>query len=689
MDTGRNEPCPCGSGRKFKHCHGRGAAGSPEASADATRAVALLQRGHAADAELEARRLLAIDPRFGAAWACLGFAQLQQGKDPVPALESAVRMLPGDAAVRQVLGQVLEKRGMLAPAARCLEQAVALRPDFAGAHNDLGRVRLALGDAAGAAASYRRALELSPGDANASAELAALLSDQATLLVRLGRYAEAVQQYRAAIARSPVDARLHSNLANALHCSGDFRGAIDAARRALVLDERLPEAYLHLGNALLAVSEVPQAEQCYRDGLRIAPDHLLLLTARAMALRNLSRLDEAEATARRALGLQRTPELLSLCGNLASDRGRFAEAAEGYAEALALAPELPEALVGVARSRRMTAADAPWRASAERVLARGIPVAHAVNLHHALGKYHEDLGESEAAFMAHASGNSLARRSGARYDRAATTARVDSILAAYDRAARAALAAAGAGLQSDRPVLVVGMPRSGTTLVEQILASHPDVHGADELLFWNLAADQVRLAPVAGRAASIARLGAEYLGQLARHSPLAARVVDKLPGNFENLGLIHAALPEAKLIHLERDPRDTCLSIYFQGFSSAHAYATDLEDLAHYYREYRRLMAHWRATLPAGTLLDVRYEALVADPEPWVRRMLLHLGLPWDARCLQFHRTERPVLTASAWQVRQPLNTSSVGRWRQFERYLGPLLAALGDALPAGDTPSA
>jgi tetratricopeptide (TPR) repeat protein len=758
MDTGRNQPCPCGSGRKYKHCHGRVPASpaptapvptaspagvSPTGAPDALRAVALLRSGRAAEAEAEAERLLAREPLLGAAWACLGFARMQQGKDAVPALRAAARALPQDATVQHVLGQVLEERGLLAQGAECLERAVALRPDFTEAHNDLGRVRLALGDVAGAAASCRRAIELRPDFAAAHGNLAnaerargdidaaiagyqrvmalepdnataleelgaslvaanragealpylerlvalrpeaTILSDFATLLVSLGRYAEAVRHYRAAIERSPKDARLHSNLAHALHCGGDFRGAINAGRRSLALDDRLPEAYLHLGNALMALSEVPQAEACYRDALTFVADHQPLLTAHAMSLRALGRIEEAETTARRALAVRPAPDVLTLLGNLATDRGHFAEAADHYQQALALAPELPEALVGVSRTRRMTAMDGAWRAAAEKALTRGIPVTHAVNLYHALGKYHEDLGESEAAFAAHASGNALARSTVPAYDRAATASRIDAIVAAYDRPKLDALAGAGAGVPSDRPVFVVGMPRSGTTLVEQILASHPAVYGADELLFWNLAADQVSAAPASERAGTIARLGAEYLAQLARRTSTAARVIDKLPGNFENIGLIHAALPDAKFIHLERDPRDTCVSIFFQGFTAAHAYSTDLEDLAHYYREYRRLMAHWRMTLPVGSLLDVPYEALVADPETWTRRMLAHIGLPWDARCLDFHRTERSVLTASAWQVRQPLNTASVGRWQNYERFLGPLIRELGDATSA------
>jgi Sulfotransferase family len=266
-----------------------------------------------------------------------------------------------------------------------------------------------------------------------------------------------------------------------------------------------------------------------------------------------------------------------------------------------------------------------------------------------------------------------------RYDRAEMTQRVTRTLAAFDRNELAVPRSGGLG--NDLPVFVVGMPRSGTSLTEQILASHPEVHGAGELLYWIFAADAERAAAPAERAAVIAELGRAYLEGLAAQAPGASRIIDKLPVNFRHIGLIHAALPGARFIHIERNPLDTCLSIYFQGFSAAHLYATDFGDLAHYYREYRRLMAHWRAVLPPQTLLDIRYEALVDDPEGSSRRMLEHIGLAWDPRCLEFYRTDRPVLTASNWQVRQPINKSSVERWRRYERFLAPLRAALAESV--------
>jgi hypothetical protein len=223
------------------------------------------------------------------------------------------------------------------------------------------------------------------------------------------------------------------------------------------------------------------------------------------------------------------------------------------------------------------------------------------------------------------------------------------------------------------------MLRSGTTLVEQILASHPAVFGAGELTYWS----SVLTASITGRAddalgigiddARLAASSAEYLRQLQQLSGDAARVVDKFPLNFLSLGLIRAALPQARIIHMRRNPLDTCLSIYFQHFEAANAYANDLEDLAHYYREYQQLMRHWRSVLPAGALLEVPYEELARDLEGWTRKILEFLSLPWDKRCLDFHRTERPVVTASKWQVRQAIDPSSTERWRHYAKFLGPL----------------
>lgn len=634
----------------------------------------LLELGRTNAAITSCQRALQIQPQFAAAVGNLANAERARGA-LAPAIEGYRRVIalePGLAAAHRNLGSALIEAGEPEEGIDALRRAAELRPNWAVAVTQLARTLTALGRAAEALPYYERLLE--------HERRAETLNDYATLLAELGRFEAAARCYHDALALAPRDARVHANLGHVRHCLGDHRAAIDHCRRAIELDPQLPEGYLHLGNALLAINEMHAAEAAYRAGLEVAPEHARLHTAHAMAERALGRVDDAAASTRRALTLRPdAADAVALLGSLAIDRGRFEEAEALLTKALALSPDLPEALIGLTAVRKMTAADAPWRNAAERVLAGGLPVAHAIGLHHALGKYCEDVGDLDAAFEHHRRGHELARRSRPPYDRAATTARVTRTISAFDRRGLEELRPAG--LASERPAFVFGMPRSGTTLAEQILASHPQVHGAGEVLFWQFAADAELAAQPEQRAATIAALGRQYLALFATLPSAASRVIDKLPSNFKNLGLIHAALPGARFIHFERHPLDTCLSIYFQGFSAAHAYATDLGDLAHYYREYRRLMAHWRATLPPHLLLEVPYESLVDDPEYWSRRMLAHLGLSWDPRCLEFHRTNRPVLTASSWQVRQPIGKGSVGRWRRYERYLGSLREALGDAL--------
>jgi Sulfotransferase family len=219
------------------------------------------------------------------------------------------------------------------------------------------------------------------------------------------------------------------------------------------------------------------------------------------------------------------------------------------------------------------------------------------------------------------------------------------------------------------------MMRSGTSLVEQILASHPAVEGAGELEFWN---DVMRKHEARVRQGLLSeqvrkKLAEEYLRTLTRLYPDARHVVDKAPVNSDYLGVIHSVFPEARIIYMRREPIDTCLSCYFQSFSASLNFTLDLSDLAHYYSEHARLISHWRKVLPPGTLLEVPYEELVANQEQWTRRMLDFLELDWDARCLEFHKTERPVITASHWQVRQPMYRGSVQRWRRYSKFIGPL----------------
>ncbi|HEY2037178.1 MAG TPA: sulfotransferase [Steroidobacteraceae bacterium] len=359
---------------------------------------------------------------------------------------------------------------------------------------------------------------------------------------------------------------------------------------------------------------------------------------------------------------------------MAGIEGRFDEAEKLYRGALDTDPLQAAAWASLVTLRRMTAADRDWLEGVERTLASGVPAVDESRLRFAMGKYFDDLGNFSRAFEQYKRGNELYKLVAAPYARDERTKFVDDMIRAYTQQR---LARPLEGIrESAKPVFVTGMMRSGTSLVEQIIASHSKAAGAGELDFWGNAARQheriVRY-EVANPALA-GRLADAYLQTLSRYSAEALRVVDKSTFNSDHLGLIHMALPQARIIYLRRDPVDTCLSCYFQNFANVASFTMDLSDLAHYYREHHRLIMHWRSTLPAGVLLEVPYAELVADPEAWSRRIIEFIGLEWEPRCLEFQQTKRAVVTASHWQVRQRVYSRSVGRWRNYEKYIGPLL---------------
>jgi tetratricopeptide (TPR) repeat protein len=611
LTPGRNEACPCGSGRKFKHCcghlDGRSAAAGEPPAAELTDLASMLHGACDADLERRAREMLIRHPRSGVVWQALAMALSRQGWNALPALEQAARLLPQDAGVRNNLANALVRAGQF-------ERAIV---------------------------QYRYALRLDPQFAEARANLGNALLEHGNALHENGRMDEAIAAYREAALIRPELAAAHNNLGSALRARG-------------LLDEAIA---------------------CFNQALTLQPDFIDALGNLATALRLRGRPSEAQAICERALLLN--PDLVAALLVMAesqADQGRFLQAESLYRRAMAIEPPHAEAWAGFARLRRMTSRDADWLARALPLAESGILPRQEIALRHAIGKYFEDVQDFEQAFQQHRRANEIAKRTGPAHDRARLSHAIDLTIRSFEHPQ--ALRVGNDESRSRRAVFVVGMLRSGTSLTEQILASHPDVFGAGELSFWsNLAAVQSAAGPAATATPSqLAAAAQAYLQLLQQLSPGALRVVDKMPTNFMFLGMIHSALPEARIIHMQRDPIDTCLSIYFQHFESGVSYANDLDDLAHCYREYQRLMRLWRSILPAGTLLEVPYEALVQDQERWSRKMLDHIGLDWDPRCLEFFRTDRNVITASRWQVRQRLSRTSVQRWRNYTAYIQPLL---------------
>jgi len=492
---------------------------------------------------------------------------------------------------------------------------------------------------------------------------------------RRGMLETAAQCYRRAISLQPDLPGADANLALCLIGLARDDEAIAALQRALQLEPENLEARVNLAGAQRRVGQLESAAANYREAIAANPRLVPALTGLATVLRLQRRTGEATQACDRALALD--PQLtaaLAILAEVHADEGRFAAAEALYRRCIALEPNAVTAWAGLAQLRRMTADDADWLQGAQRLADGGLPARQELQLRHALGKYCDDVGNYDAAFGHYQRANALARRCGPVHDRGALTRAVDHVVESLDAGWISRMQ--GSGRDSARPVFIVGMLRSGTTLAEQILASHGAVHGAGELSYWGKAWTALGTAP---DAVALQRLADAYLARLAGLSQEAQRVIDKMPTNFLVLGLIAAALPRARFIHLRRNPLDTCLSIYFQHFEAANTYTNDLGDLAHYTLEYRRLMRHWATILPAGAVLDIDYEDLVADVETAARRMVEFIGLPWDPQCLEFHRSSRSVVTASRWQVRQPIYRGAVDRWRHYEKFIAPLAALRRD----------
>lgn len=490
--------------------------------------------------------------------------------------------------------------------------------------------------------AYSEALDCLQELLTADPRDAAVRNDLGAALVAMNRYQDGEDQFRRAIGLRPGFAEAHFNLGCVLHASGRHHEAETFLQRALKLKPSHVEARIKLGMVLTALGRVRKARDCYEKALRAAPRSV-------QAWVGLGRLHEIE--------------------------GRLDEAEAAYRRAAEIDSRVPAAWAALAGVRKMTPADADWLERAEELTGRGLTAAEEATLRFAMGKFCDDVGDYDRAFDNYRRANELHKSPAAPFARDALARSVDGMMRLYTREAFAQ--ARGAGSDSQRPVFVVGMPRSGTTLVAQIVGSHPDAKAVGELAFWAQAVHKHRdtLAREPFAATLTEKLAAEYQRLLSRISGDALRVVDKATVNFAYLGLIHSVFPRARVICLQRDPIDTCLSSYFQQFSPALNFTMDLTDLADYYREYHRLMGHWRTVLPPGTLLEVPYAELVDKQDQWTRRILGFLGLPWDDHCLNFHQMVRPVVTASAWQVRQKMYRTSVGRWRNYEKFIGPLRA--------------
>jgi tetratricopeptide (TPR) repeat protein len=626
---------------------------------------------------------------------------------------------PGDVNSLRLLGVALLDQDKSAPAVETLERVMLAAPDCANARVDLARAYRHAGQPARSRAEVRRVLEAHPHhhhawlaygdalvelekypDALVAFERARLTDPQrtrieaATAALVADERRQPEDLFREILKEEPDHVAALCGLA-ALALSADR--PIEAERllrHALRQSAHLPLAYRGLAPALVRLGRLAEAQAAVRYLEKIEPDSPQTWVAIASVATRMLRQEEAlDAYERAALLKPDDPGLLISAGHLQKTLGRRRESEASYKAALGVDPGRAEAWWSLADLKNYVFSDAEID-EMQRLLSSGARErSNEAQLQFALGRAMEQREAYEPAFAHYAAGNAL-RRMDEPFDIEMFERRCARIRAFFDAGFFAAHR--GSGDANPAPIFIVGLPRSGSTLLEQILASHPQVEGTMELpnilnmvaQFDDLAAGRNGYPETVGRAslAQLAALGRRYLEETAPLRSGRAHFTDKLPNNFSHIGLIHTILPRATVIDARRHPMDACFSTFKQHFAEGQTFSYDLTDLGRYYRCYLSLMDHWDAVLP-GRVLRVQYEELVREPEAHIRRLLAHCGLSFEPACLNFHATRRAVRTASAEQVRQPLYSSGVGYWRHFERELEPLRRALGESLARFEPP--
>lgn len=687
----------------------------PSPSNALAQAVALLNRGRFADAEsaLPPHALSASNP---AVLHLRGVIVREQGHHDraIALIEAALRLNGRNLAYRADLGHAFLMAERFSDAIACYRRVLRDEPQAHPARFGIGMARLGLNDFEAAATELQAFVSAVPDHVDGHANLGTALSE-------LGRHDEAESHLSLALAKRPNHPNLRVKYGMALRRRGAAAAAAHHLEQAAASAPDLFEAHFQLGLAFVDLVRFDQAMAAFRRAAALRPEDRAVLNEFGKALSRTQhydeaaetffellridpaspipqaglawtrhmqgRADEARAMMEAALAHGMDPaEGWTMLGLIEQAAGRFEAAIVAFERAIAAQPTHAHAHLCLASLRR---ADDPATriAALEQVRAQGPDSCNQrATLGFAIAREHEKAGNHDAAFAEYRAANALRLEQYPCYF-TDYDGRLARFVASFSRelfATRASI-----GNPSERPVFVVGMMRSGTTLAEQIMASHPDVHGHGELDHLR---QIVQSLPdiLGGRypealssldSETAAALARRYLDPLERSAPDACRSIDKLPHNFEHLGVAALLFPSARIIHCVRDPFDTCLSSYFHDFEAQNSFTYDLDLIGRYHRYVDRLMDHWAAVLP-NPILRLPYEDLVANQETWSRRLVEFLDLPWDDRCLRFFDNTRSVHTYSLWQVRQPIYNSAIGRWRPYAAHLGPLFDALGLSHP-------
>lgn len=580
-----------------------------------------------------------------------------------------------DAHAWFLLGAVNGQSGKYDEVITCCKKVLALEPRNASAYANIGNANASLGHHDEAVNAYDEALRLSPGDP-------AVLNNLANALRLAGRFDEAAERFLQVLARQKSSPDIHFNLASCYLALGRNNEALSHLQQTLALMPGHFDARLAFARLLSTLGRFQSSEDEYRAALEIRPDSVESMFGLASILGFQGKFDDAidicEQILQRSPG---DPQALIAKAELCEHNDRTEEAYEivrGLIDRDQTTPSCASLYTRICR--HYGDCHEAITLSHQIISNPGLANEGKEEVLYSLGALLDKIGKYDDAFSTFVKANTLKP---APHDRQSVTNKIDDIIATFDDSVRSRLISSS--IKTGVPVFIIGMPRSGTSLIEQILASHPQVYGAGELTYIGDIDRELTTDTSAHSVASMSQkkidsLAQQYIDQIRALDSDAIRITDKMPMNFLHLGLIAMMFPKAKIIHCRRDPRDTCLSIYFQLFNQGHSYANDLNSLGALYRDYQRLMLHWQEVLPLP-MLEVCYEELIMEQERVSREIVAYCDLPWDDHCLQFHKTKRAVATASYDQVRQPIYNKSVGRWRNYESHLEPLFEALGDVI--------
>jgi tetratricopeptide (TPR) repeat protein len=645
------------------------------------RALRFLERGEAQAAEAELRDIQKDWPGEVNSQRALGVALLAQGHNSagIACLEAALKLAPDFAHAKVDLALAYRAQGMLEPAVRLLRSALERDPTLHEAWRSYGDLLVNLGDFAAANRAYQKFIDTDP--------IGGVLQEAAACMARDER-PQAESRFRRVLQQNSNHIGALCGLAAVSLDAGYPKDAERLLRHALRQSAHMPLIWRGLAQTFLQTGDLAAAEAAVRHSLIVdegaSASWVLFASVLAHTMRQAEALDAYD----RALRLDPNQVRVALSrGHVLKTLGRRAEAEAAYQRCLELQPDFGEAYYSFADLKSYVFSDREV-AGMQALLADGktSPKSQA-QIHFALGRALEQRRRYSDAFAHYEAGNSAKRRS-TPFDAGAFEDKCRRVAATFS--AQFFSARSGSGLNDAAPIFIVGLPRSGSTLVEQVLASHSQVEGTMELphvlryvreLDHHGGASDTYPESVGDLSSEqLQSLGQRFIDETRIYRSGRPRFIDKMPNNFSHIGLIQLMLPQATIIDVRRNPMDACFSAFKQHFAQGQSFSYDLEDLGRYYRNYVALMDHWDAVLP-GKVFHLSYEALVRDTEAQVRRLLAFCGLEFEAGCLKFHETRRSVRTASSEQVRQPMYDSSVGLWRHFEAHLAPLQRSLGPVL--------